>query len=218
MGAARALMQASGTTGFSMRTLAQNAGVSIATPYNLFGSKQAVMIAILETELTAYREALGRVQGDELERLFNAVSIATELYADSPGFYRALLFSVYNDGGTEFRSMFSGSGHALWKGLVEEAIAAGHLSADVEPNAFAVNLGHIFFSCILEWVYGQLSLDELALRVQYGFALALAGMADQQSAARLRERAVSLQKRLRQLWISHAEANRPITRNRSVPA
>lgn len=206
--AARSLMQQSGTTGFSMRTLAELAGVSIATPYNLFGSKQAIMIAILETELQQYRTELERINADELEALFKAVTIATSHYAASPGFYRALLFSVYNDGGTEFRSMFSGTSHALWKGLVEGAIAAGHLSADVEANAFAINLGHIFFSCILEWVNGQLSMEELELRVQYGFALSLLSMANPASAPRLRKRALTMQKSLWNTWTRMARSDR----------
>jgi hypothetical protein len=69
--------------------------------------------------------------------------------------------------------LFSGTSHALWRGLVERAIAAGHLSSDVEPNAFAITLGHLFFACLLEWVYGQLSMEELEIRVEYGFALSL---------------------------------------------
>lgn len=217
MDAARGLMQASGTAGFSMRTLAELAGVSIATPYNLFGSKQAIMIAILETEMQQYRDELERIHSDELEALFEAVTIATGLYAASPGFYRALLFSVYNDGGTEFRSMFSGTSHALWRGLVERAIRAGHLSSDVEPNAFAINLGHIFFACILEWVYGQLTMEELEIRVQYGFALSLLGMASPASAPRLRERAIVMQKGLWQLWTRTA-AGEQVPEDETTPA
>jgi AcrR family transcriptional regulator len=199
--AARTLIQESGTTGFSMRALADLASVSIATPYNLFGSKQAIMLAILETEMQEYRDQLERVRGDAVEALFKAVTVATSRYASAPGFHRALLFSVYNDGGTEFRSMFSGTSHAMWRELVAAAIDAGHLSTDVEPNAFAINLEHIFFACIMEWVNGQLSMEELEIRVQYGFALSMLAMAQPDSAAHLRERALTMQKRLWRLWM-----------------
>jgi AcrR family transcriptional regulator len=207
MDAARSLMQESGTAGFSMRNLAELAGVSIATPYNLFGSKQAIMIAILEIELQAYRKEVERIRADDLEVLFKAVTLATGHYAAEPGFYRALLFSIYNDGGTDFRSMFSGTSHALWRSLVERAIAAGHLADEVEPNAFAINLGHIFFACILEWVYGQLTMEELEIRVQYGFALSLLAMAQPASAPRLRERVLTMQKRLWKIWTRNGAGN-----------
>jgi AcrR family transcriptional regulator len=198
--AARVLMQKTGKTGFSMRALADEAGVSIATPYNLFGSKQAVMFAVMDADLEQYQQRLEQLKADEIDVFFKAVSLATELYGTEPNFYRAVLFAVYNDGGTDFRSMFSGPRHAMWKDMVDNAIAAGMLTDEVDTTAFAVNLGNVLFSCILEWVFGQLSLPELEARGQYGFALALSGMSTPQSAERLRRKAVQLQKRLRVLF------------------
>jgi len=207
MDAARTLMQASGSAGFSMRALAQHAGVSIATPYNLFGSKQAIMISILEVEMQAYRSQLEELRTDPITALFHAVTIATARYNADPGFYRALLFSVYNDGGTEFRSIFSGSSHAIWRELVARAVAAGHLGQEVEPNAFAVMLEHLFFGCLLEWVYGKLPMQELEIRVQYGFALTMLGVANTDAAVLLRARALSAQQSLWQTWQRAANEN-----------
>ena len=193
-------MQQTGSTGFSMRTLAEKAGVSIATPYNLFGSKQAIMYAVLDADLEVYQERLAALNVDKIEIFFKAVSLATSLYGTEPAFYRAVLTAVYNDGGTEFRSMFGGPRHAMWRGLVQTAVDAGLLDADVDVDALAITLAHIFFSCILEWAAGELSLAELEVRTQYGFALTLLAMATPANAKRLRERALLLQKRLRRLW------------------
>src|SRR5262245_18053738 len=198
--AARALMQKTGSTGFSMRTLAENAGVSIATPYNLFGSKQAVMYAVLDDDLEVYQKRLAGLSVDRIELFFKAVALATSMYATEPAFYRAVLTAVYNDGGTEFRSMFGGPRHAMWRGFVQSAVDARLLDAAVDVDALAITLAHLFFSCILEWAAGELSLAELEVRTQYGFALTLLAMATPASANRLRERAVLLQKRLRRLW------------------
>lgn len=198
--AARALMQQTGDTGFSMRALAEQAGVSIATPYNLFGSKQTIMFAVLDADLEHYQQRLAKLRADELDVFFKAVSLATSLYATEPAFYRAVLFAVYNDGGREFRSMFGGPRHAMWKSLVQDAVSAGFLSADVEPDAFAINLGRSFFSAILEWVSGELSLPELEAWAQYGFALSLSAMATPKSRARLHDKVLTQQKRLQKLW------------------
>jgi len=46
--AARELIQETEETGFSMRALAERAGVSLVTPYKLFGSKLAGMQALLD--------------------------------------------------------------------------------------------------------------------------------------------------------------------------
>ena len=198
--AARVLMQQTGDTGFSMRALAEQAGVSIATPYNLFGSKQAIMFAVLDADLEYYQKRLAKVRVDELDVFFKAVSLATTLYSTEPSFYRAVLFAVYNDGGREFKSMFGGPRHVMWKGFVQDAVKAGFLSEDVEPDAFAINLGRTFFSAILEWVSGELSLPELEAWAQYGFALSLSAMSTPLSADRLHDKAVAQQERLKKLW------------------
>lgn len=198
--AARCLMQETGQPGFSMRALAEQAGVSIATPYNLFGSKQAVMYAVLDADLAEFREHLEGIKADELEVFFQAVSLAAAHYAAEPGFYRAVLFAAYNDGGTEFRAMFSGPRHGMWRRMVSNAIAAGVLDEAVEANSFAANLGHVFFSCLLEWVNGLLTLEEMEARVKYGFALSLRGMAVGSSRDRLREHLIQTQAQLKALY------------------
>jgi AcrR family transcriptional regulator len=209
MRAARTLMQKTGRTGFSMRTLADEAGVSIATPYNLFGSKQAIMFAVLDADLEQYQQRLASLRVDELETFFRAVSVATALYSTEPSFYRAVLAAVYNEGGREYRAMFGGPRHAMWKGFVEGAVKAGYLSDALDPDAFAATLARTFFSNILEWVSGELSLAELEAWAQYGFALVLRGMATPASEARLDERLVELQRRLRQLWKKRRQTAQP---------
>jgi AcrR family transcriptional regulator len=193
-------MQETSQAGFSMRGLAEKAGVSIATPYNLFGSKQAVMFAVLDADLAQYQDQLERLKSDEIDVFFKAVSLATSLYSAEPGFYRAVLFAAYNDGGTGFRAMFGGPRHAMWRRLVNNARDAGMLASEVEGNSFAINLGHIFFSCIMEWVNGLLSLEELEIRTHYGFAIALRGVSTPASADRLWEKIISTQKRLITLY------------------
>ena len=88
----------------------------------------------------------------------------------------------------------------MWKGFVQDAVKAGFLSEDVEPDAFAINLGRTFFSAILEWVSGELSLPELEAWAHYGFALSLSAMSTPASAERLHAKAVAQQLRLQKLW------------------
>ena len=197
--AARSLMR-SGDTGFTMRNLADAAGVSIATPYNLFGSKQAVMFAVLETDLAHFTALVTSQDVDALERIFRAVSLATEHYARDPEYHRAVLFAAYTDGGREYRSLFAGPGHALWRDMVRQAVDDGYLDRGLEPDAFAATLEQLLFSCVLGWVQGQLSLEELLLRAHYGFALVLLGAARPRPRAALKARMTDLQRRLGALW------------------
>lgn len=197
--AARTLMQQTGQAGFSMRGLSDQAGVSIATPYNLFGSKQAVMYAVLDADLEQYQTRLERLKSDELDVFFQAVSLASKLYSAEPGFYRAVLFAVYSDGGTEFRAMFSGPRHVMWRRMVTNAQAAGLIDEAIEPNSFAITISQLLFAIIMEWVNGLLSLEELEARGHYGFAVALSGVATPAAAPRVREQLMAAQQRLKDL-------------------
>ena len=111
--AARDLIRATGDTGLSMRALAERAGVSLATPYNLFGSKQAVMLGVLEADLAAFRAGLDAAgPGDPLRRLFDNVALAARFYDEDPGFYRALFTALAGAGGPELRLLFGAAGSA----------------------------------------------------------------------------------------------------------
>jgi hypothetical protein len=141
-----------------------------------------------------------------VEIFFRAVSLAARLYSGEPNFYKAVLFAAYNEGGTEFRSIFGGPRHAMWADMVRNARDAGVIDAAVEINSFAINLGHIFFSCIMEWVNGVLSLEEMEARTHYGFAICLRGVATTEHADRLWEKVMRTQKRVKTIYRRHRKS------------
>ncbi|MFP6807234.1 MAG: TetR/AcrR family transcriptional regulator [Pseudomonadales bacterium] len=174
--AARALMSEEGDAGFSMRALAVKAGVSLATPYNLFGSKQEVIFAVMADDVRRGEASAQVVEGDELEVFFNLISLAKAQYREEPNYNRALLLAVFHDGGQQHRLNFGLPLHILLKNVIERAISKGYLHMQVNPGEFAISLGFTFLSCALEWANQQMSLEEFELRVHYGFALALSGL------------------------------------------
>ena len=180
--AARRLVRERGIDSLSMKLLAERAGVGIATPYNLFGSKQAVMLAVIDEDVAAFQQRVAaRRHANALDALFGAVSLARQVYAAEPDFYRAVLLAVYNSGGREFRAMFSGPRRAFWQGLVADAVAAGFIRRDVEPAPLTLHLAHVFASVLLNWVLGDIALDEMEAQIQYGFALSLLGVSTTKS-------------------------------------
>ena len=75
LAAARDLIGETSETKFSMRALAERAGVSLVTPYNLFGSKQAIMFALLDEDISKFGAQLARSRKDPLDMLFQAVTL-----------------------------------------------------------------------------------------------------------------------------------------------
>jgi AcrR family transcriptional regulator len=204
--AARELVR-QGDTAFTMRALAEAANVSVATPYNLFGSKQAVMFAVLEHDLAAYARAVDDTAVPAPEVFFRAVDLAAEHYGRDPDYHRSVLFAAYNDGGREYRSLFAGPGHALWRGMVARGIDDGRLAPIVHPDTLAASLEQQLFACVLEWVRGELELEELVLRAHYGFALLLLGVvARSGDRDALASRLEHLQERLVSRWTAQRDA------------
>lgn len=198
--AARTLMRRAGTEGFSMRVLAEEAGVSIATPYNLFGSKQAILLEVLAADLKEYEAALARMRADEIEVLFRTIEMMAELFAQEPELYRSVIASVSRDGGPELRFMVSGPRYLLWKRLLREATDAGLLRADVDPDAFAVTVTQHMLANVLDWAQGNLSLAEMAGRIRYGLALSLLAIATEASRQQIESHLRSAERSLQQFW------------------
>jgi AcrR family transcriptional regulator len=197
--AARELVREKGKTGFSMRALAQGAELSLVTPYNLFGSKQAIMYALLDEDLQQYGSELARSKKDPLDMLFRAVTLGKLYFSRDQEYYKAIFSSVYTDGGAEYRSMFRGPRRELWAQLVKDAVDERFLESETDPRAFALNLASIYFANILEWVAGEISLREMEVRTHYGFALALHSLAGRGYKGRLREEVRRAQRRIRRL-------------------
>lgn len=197
--AARRLMREAGDPGFSMRTLAERAGVSIATPYNLFGSKQAILLAVLSDDLLEYERALGDLNADAIDVLFQSQRLVTALLRREPDFYRNMIAAVSRDG-PEFRHMVSGPRYILWKRLLGQATAAGLLNPDVDPDAFAIASSQCMLANILEWAQGSLSLEEMEARNQYSLALTLLAIATDASRTQLEAHFRDAERTLQNLW------------------
>src|SRR3546814_18227697 len=104
---------------FALRRLATHANVSVTTVYNIFGSKQGLMISVLNEDHNAYREWFSRVRSsDPLERFFDAVVLAKQLYASEPSFSKAVQLSVYNGNSRDLRLALLGPRHQIGRATV----------------------------------------------------------------------------------------------------
>jgi AcrR family transcriptional regulator len=173
--AARGLIRETGNAGLSMRALAARAGVSLATPYNLFGSKRAIVVAMLQDVREFHEQFNARRPADPVERIFLALDTAIELYLGDPPFYRTLWTAVF-DAGEGIRGEILGpKGDAFWKGLVDQAAEDGALRPGVKPHQVAEHLDFIRRSAMFEWAVGLIPPERLAPTARLGYALILAG-------------------------------------------
>ena len=175
--AAHDLIRETGNTGLSMRALAARAGVSLATPYNLFGSKRAILLAVLD-DIREFLDRFAHLRPtDPLERLFGALDICVDIYVDDPVFYRAIWAALF-DPSDDFRSqIFNSKRAAFWEGLVRDLVTAGVVSPEVNTTLLFKALDRGFGAAMLDWVTGELNAAQLGPAIRYGYALTLKGAA-----------------------------------------
>tara|TARA_R110002072_G_scaffold64_8_gene399 strand:+ start:3497 stop:4198 length:702 start_codon:yes stop_codon:yes gene_type:complete len=189
--AARSLIQ-SGDSGFRMRALAEEAGVSIATPYNLFGSKQAILSAVMDADLSRFKETLARQRADSLTMFSKTVSIARELIDLDQQFYRNVILKTNTQaGGTERTRLMH------WKQLIDNAVADGFLLTFTDSLELAVHLRQLFSTAFARWAVGDITSREAEAQVNYAITLSLAGVATPVSRQRLQSSLRGFQETLR---------------------
>lgn len=200
LAAARELMNASDGVSFSMRKLAQMADVSVATPYNLFGSKQAILSALLKEDTKRLETYLEDKVSDELEAFFTASAVMSFVYEQHPAYHRNLLSAAFQNGGPDTRREMGASAVQLWRKLLEEAIEAGYLAGDVSPRVFAVTFGELLLINIQIWAHGLISIEEMKARNQFGASLLLLGVATKKGRERLTPYRVEAERTLETYW------------------
>jgi len=205
--AARDLIKETGDTGLSMRAIAARAGVSLTTPYNLFGSKRAIVIALLE-DVREFHERFSQLHRvGAVERIFQAVSITLAYLADDPDFYRTLWTEALRFDSKELRGeLQSPQRYGFWWALLNEARGEGALLADVDLDPLLRALDAVYVAAMLAWVLGAIEAQEIEAHVCYGYALTLRGAANGDYAATLEKKLIGYQTELQRLRTKAAAA------------
>ena len=191
--AARDLIRETGDAGLSMRALAARAGVSLTTPYNLFGSKRAIVLAVLDDIKEFQSRFAGLPASDPLERIFAALRIAAEFYTADPAFYRTLWAAVFDTTAEVRSAIFNPKRDAFWQRLLDDACKAGALSPDVDVELLRIQLDYVFRSVMLDWLLEKVRSEDLVVTIAYGYALMLNGVASPDWRGPLRARIVEAQ-------------------------
>lgn len=195
--AARELIKETGDVGLSMRAIAARAGVSLTTPYNLFGSKRAIVVAVLEDVREFHERFSSLHQVNAIDRIFHAMSLSLSYYAEDPDFYRTLWTEALDMSGKELRTaLITPQRYAFWWALISEASREGALLPALDLDLLLRNLDLVFGSVMLAWVLGGVEVEDLEPAVGFGYALALRGAASADSQARIEKRLMDYQKQL----------------------
>jgi AcrR family transcriptional regulator len=136
--AARSLILEGKERDFSMLTLAEKAGVSLVTPYNLFGSKSSILLEIVREDIyerIAHVEALA---SDSLAEWVGALSTTlAEVYFRNRHFYRRMIVTLVAQQNADtqraslefsYRTFANALTHLQERGLLPDAVPADILA------------------------------------------------------------------------------------------
>lgn len=180
--------------------IAKRAKVSLATPYNLFGSKRAVVLAVLEDERDFAARFASLHPVNAIDHIFPALALVVGYYTDDPEFYltlwKALLDTSGRDGGGLSTPQRRAQSHALWRTLLENAQREGYLEREISPDALERSLAHTFNGVMLSWIVGAIDTDQMLPAAGYGYALKLNGAATKAGRERIGKKIASYQRLL----------------------
>jgi AcrR family transcriptional regulator len=191
--AARDLIRETGNAGLSMRGLAARAGVSLATPYNLFGSKRAIVVAVLQ-DVREFQERFSTLRvADPVEKIFAALDMSIAFYVGDPEFYRTMWAAVLDVSDGVRDEILNPKRDAFWLGLVEEAVRAGAIAEGIDPVLLLRQLEAILQSVMFGWVVGEIGPTRLGPIARHGYAWLVQGAAAPEWRGPLRARVLDSQ-------------------------
>jgi AcrR family transcriptional regulator len=184
-------------TNFTMRKLAEKAGVAQATPYLLLGSKDAMLYRLMMDCVQAIDEQLhGTHVSDPIEHILTVAQVSADFYAKDPVLYRPLLGFLSATDNPEHHPMLFGRAMRLWEPAIQRGVAAGVLLPSLRVEVYERQLLMNFVGVLQFWIQGE--IDEVGLRnhVLYGTALTLVPNVAVKHREKIIERVVSLEKLL----------------------
>ncbi len=199
---ARKLLSDKDADSFSLRNLADAAGVTVPTIYNLVGSK-ADLLSELYMGFVDRLEAAVSDSGDALEAVENIVGITLDISHRDPQISRAALISLdYLHRSHEHLPLMRLAARRAMNlviNAVQLAADEGLLEGDIPVELISSQIVRIHGSVSLDWAFRRCSEEDYRRRALLGTYLALAADANPVFKHRLLTRITGLREDLTNL-------------------
>lgn len=172
---AEALIRQGGDTSFSMLELAKVAGLSAATPYNLFGTKGAILYALLNRSADNIFAAATALHGTATNRVVQAAEALAEVLAGDPTFYRPLYAYLMGVVDARWRPAFMARAHDYWASAF---LGDPHLQSAIHPMIVADLLVTQALGCVELWVHCEIEDGSLSVELCRSTGVVLLSVVD----------------------------------------
>lgn len=165
--AAQDIIRGEGIDSLTMRRLAEQAGVSLRTPYNLFGSKTDVLIALLdEAEFQLAPLGAARAGGAGIAPLLGALARIEAFFASDEEYYRGIYQAIMTSDHPEARAAGVARAITTSQLLIARAAAQGELVEGTDSELLGRHLAVQLLAVLGMWGSGFFSNRESIAQVR----------------------------------------------------
>lgn len=180
--AARNLIAGGGMPSLSMRKLATEAGFSVTTLYNLYGSRDDILFALIQDaidRMVPIFDAEAPVD-DPLARCRAVITVSVRQFAANEDIYRPMIVASYEglSCGPEADRRLAKRAAGMQREGIEQAIEQGLLADTLEPKRLGEQIYHGYELACVQWAFGLLDEAGFRARALYGMYLALLAVAN----------------------------------------
>lgn len=172
---ARREISSSGYDAITMQALAQAAGVSTKTLYNLYGTRDELLLAAV-ADLLGNLEQLPSVDAAQpgIPRLLAFTDAAFSQIVETPRYAEVMARSLFQAApGHNLVDILLGSTLRVSRSALEVESEAGALAGSVNVDTLAVSLAAGQWGLVLLWSKGLVALDEMRERARDSLRMTL---------------------------------------------
>jgi AcrR family transcriptional regulator len=203
--AARHLIATGGMAALSMRKLAKEAGLAVATLYNLFGVREEILQALIMDAIDQMDLVLDRDAplDDPIERCRAIVTVSVRHMVENETIFRPMVIAAAqaspNAATTDGHSRGKVARRAaqMQTLAIQAAIDQGLLNNRLDPDQLGQQIYHGYEFASMQWGSGQLDAAGFEARALYGLDLALLAVASDSIRPDLEAHLRKLEKQIR---------------------
>lgn len=184
--AAREMIRESGDVAFSMKGLAERAGLSVMTLYNLVGSQQDIVLQICIEDMvstTIEREALQ--SGDALDEILDMISYIRAAFSGDFQYRKIIVLSLFQKGAESPRRLTRNIYLTRWARVLGTAKAQKLLRTNADIPSLLLAIENAYTTNVLSFLLGDINDEVFEARGKLAFALAISTAVSRGQAQRM---------------------------------
>ena len=198
--AARSLIAGGGMQSLSMRKLAAESGLAVATLYNLYGSRDEILFALIQDgvdRIVSILDAEAPIE-DPFARCRAVITVSVRFFAENEPIYRPMVVASYAglSAGADADRRIAKQAASMQREGIERAIAQGLLEGSLDPERLGEQIYHGYELAAVQWGFGLLDAAGFRARALYGMVLVLLAVASDAVRPELEAEAQGLEREL----------------------